>query len=128
MKREKILVVDDSREIAMALVALARSLDYDATAVHGGNEAINSVQRDRPALLLLDLQMPEVSGFDVLRALRADVNYDRMPIVACSATDSSIYRQQAIDAGGQDYLHKNMAFELFDDTVRRQLDAAESRT
>ena len=121
MSRETILVVDDHAAVARALVALARDLGYDATAAYGGREALQRVRDDRPSLVLLDLQMPDVSGFDVLRALRADRRFDGMPVVVCSAAPPDQVRDEAARLGAQDFIAKADAFEKLEVALARQL-------
>ena len=120
-RRDTILVVDDHAEVAKALVALVRQLGYDATAVHDGQSALERVRAARPALVLLDLQMPGVSGFDVLRALRADRRHDDMPVIVCSAAPASQVRDEAIRLGAQDFIAKADAFDELEAAVERHL-------
>lgn len=125
MSRAKILVVDDHAGVAKALVTLARVLGYEATDVHGGQQALDHARAARPDLMLLDLQMPGLSGFDVLRALRADARFDSMPIVACSAAPAEQVRDEAMRLGAQDFIPKEDAFEELGPILGRQLRQAE---
>ena len=118
---DTILVVDDHQEVAKALVALARDLGYVATAVHGGQQALDHVRASPPALVLLDLQMPGVSGFDVLRALRADRRYDGMPVVVCSAAPAWQVRDEVIRLGAQDFIAKADAYDELGAALERHL-------
>lgn len=121
MRNDTILIVDDHPEVAKALVALACDLGYDATAVHGGQQALDHVRASRPDLVLLDLQMPGVSGFDVLRALRADRRFDGMPVVVCSAAPAWQVRDEAVRLGAQDFVAKADAFDELGAALERQL-------
>jgi CheY-like chemotaxis protein len=121
MKAFTILVVDDHAEMARALAALARGLGYNVTTAHGGQEALESVRRSPPDLVVLDLQMPGVSGFDVLRELRADPRFERLPVVICSAASSPYVRDEVLRLGAQDFVSKENAFEQLAGAFARQL-------
>ena len=121
MRRESILVVDDHAEVAKALVALVREFGYEASAVYGGQQALERVHADPPSLLLLDLQMPGVSGFDVLKALRGDRRFAHLPVVVCSAASSPQVRDEVMRLGAQDFIPKADAFEELEGAIARQL-------
>ena len=121
MARKTILVVDDHPDVARALVLLACSLGYNARAVHEGQRALDDMRSTPPDLLLLDLQMPDMSGWEVLRALRADRSFDQLPVVVCSAGYSLQSRVEAMHMGAQDYIGKDNAFEQLKGVVDRQL-------
>ena len=122
MKRETILVVDDHAEVAKALVALVRDFGYEASAAYNGQKALEQVRADPPALMLLDLQMRGVSGYDVLRALRAERRFDRLPVVVCSAASSPQVRDEVMRLGAQDFVAKDDAAEELEGAIARQLD------
>lgn len=115
-----VLVVDDHPEVAKALVFLARSLGYNARAVYSGRQALDDVRTNFPDVVLLDLQMPDISGWDVLAALRGQREFERLPVIICSAASAAVSRQQAIEAGAQDYMDKDKAFEELEDVLNRQ--------
>jgi CheY-like chemotaxis protein len=119
--KKRILIVDDHPDVAKGLAALARGLGYDAHTSFSGEDALTAVRDSPPDALVVDLQMPGVNGWDVVRELRADPAYDTMRIIVCSASDSATYRAKAIEAGAQDYLDKDKAFEELGILLQRQL-------
>jgi CheY-like chemotaxis protein len=121
MAAETILIVDDHHGMAKALAVLARSLGYQTRTVHDGPAALDALRSDPPDLLLLDLQMPGMSGWDVMRTLRADRAFDKLPIVVCSAATSHQSRDEAIRAGAQDYLGKDDAFSGLERILKQLL-------
>ena len=101
-----VLVVDDNRDAADALVALLAAEGHAACAAYSGNEAITQADRVRPHVVLLDIGMPGTSGFDVARALR---DYRRAPkpvIVAVTGASDPSDRLAARMAGFDHYLVK----------------------
>src|SRR4051794_10303387 len=83
-----VLVVDDYVDACDVLRRLVEWMGYDAKCVHSGEAALWGL-RVRPccSLMLLDLMMPGMSGFDVLRELRDDPTLPRVPVVVCSAAE-----------------------------------------
>jgi CheY-like chemotaxis protein len=80
-----ILVVDDDPKAVEVIAAFLPAPAYAVVRAYGGSEAINLAQRVRPDLILLDLMMPEVNGFDVVEALRRNADTARIPILVVTA-------------------------------------------
>ncbi len=121
MERQRILIIDAQPAIAHGLAVLARGLGYEVQVAYGAEEALTRLRTSRPDLITLDLQLPHKSAWDVLRILRADRAFDQMPIVVSSDSETESSRQQAMEAGAQDYFNRNEAFEKFGEIVRQQL-------
>ncbi len=80
-----VLIVDDDPKAVEVIAAFLPSPAYTVARAYNGNEAIALAQRLRPDLILLDLMMPDVSGFDVVRALQKDPATARIPILVVTA-------------------------------------------
>jgi DNA-binding response OmpR family regulator len=105
-----VLVVDDNKDAADALVALLASEGHRARAAYSGKAAIDEADSVRPDVVLLDIGMPETSGFDVARALR---DYRRAPkpvIVAVTGASEPSDKLAARMAGFDHYLVKPVEF------------------
>ena len=95
-----ILVVDDSPDIALISARMLTSRGFAAITSNDGAEALELVARQRPALILLDVMMPGMSGLDVLRELKADPHTSTIPVIMVTAktTDDDVlsgYQQGA---------------------------------
>jgi two-component system phosphate regulon response regulator PhoB len=103
---ERILVVDDEPDI-IALVAyhLARS-GYRVSTAASGTEALQAARDEQPALIVLDLMLPELSGFQVLERLRADKVLADTPVLMLTARREEPDRVQGLSLGADDYLVK----------------------
>jgi two-component system, OmpR family, phosphate regulon response regulator PhoB len=103
---ERILVVDDEPDI-IALVAyhLARS-GYRVSTASSGTEALQAARQEQPALVVLDLMLPELSGFEVLERLRADRGLADVPVLMLTARREEADRVQGLSLGADDYLVK----------------------
>jgi two-component system, OmpR family, phosphate regulon response regulator PhoB len=103
---DRILVVDDEPDI-IALVAyhLARS-GYRVSTAASGTEALQAARDEQPALIVLDLMLPELSGFQVLERLRADKVLADIPVLMLTARREEPDRVQGLSLGADDYLVK----------------------
>ena len=98
-----ILVVEDDRSVARVMVAALRARGYDAAAVATGSAAMNRVEHSSPAVVLLDLGLPDVDGIDVCRRLR---RWSTVPIIIITAEGSDDRKVLALDEGADDYITK----------------------
>jgi two-component system phosphate regulon response regulator PhoB len=103
---ERILVVDDEPDI-IALVAyhLARS-GYRVSTASTGTEALQAAREEQPSLVILDLMLPELSGFQVLERLRAEAAFADVPVLMLTARRDEPDRVQGLSLGADDYLVK----------------------
>ena len=106
MGRALIAVVDDDESVRKALVRLLRSADFDAIAFESARSFIERFEEDSFDCVVLDLQMPDMSGLDLQRYLRM-VYLDRhLPVVVITAHDDPATRDQCLGAGAAAYLRK----------------------
>jgi len=116
-----ILIADDrpsSREL-LGLV-LERS-GYDVVEAEDGTQALERARATEPSLILLDLQMPGLDGYQVLAALRAEPRFAQLPILALTASAMRGDRERILSAGFTDYLAKPAGPEVLRETVARLL-------
>jgi putative two-component system response regulator len=102
----RVLVVDDIEANRNLVTALLTRDGYDIEAVADGPAALESVQRDPPDLILLDVMMPGPTGFDICRVLKADAVTRLIPIILITALQQSDDRVQGFDAGADDFISK----------------------
>jgi signal transduction histidine kinase/CheY-like chemotaxis protein len=93
----KILVVDDDPEEVEIITARIKGLAGTVLRVYGGREAIETAQRERPDLIVLDLMMPDVDGFDVIKTLRARPDTARIPILVMVAKQTTAEDRTRLD-------------------------------
>ena len=110
----KILVVDDTPHNVKLLADILGVKGYAVSTATNGEQALASVAAGAPDLILLDIMMPGLSGYDVCRRLRADPATALLPVVLCTSLDPQGERVKGIEAGADDFLTKpiNQA-ELF---------------
>jgi two-component system OmpR family response regulator len=104
-----ILVVDDEESIADLVSSALRFAGYDVTTVHQGYDALRSVKTMPPDLAVLDVNLPDISGFDVCRKLRHDGH--SFPVIFLTARDQPEDLRAGFGHGGDDYLTKPFSLE-----------------
>jgi DNA-binding response OmpR family regulator len=122
-ERATILVVDDDADLASILQMMLVHGGYDVHVATSGQDALNWLNVNRPDLILLDLMMPDISGFTILRKMRASDRHASMPIVVLTAKADPKTRDETRDAGASEFLTKPINAQSLLDHVRRALAA-----
>ena len=102
----KVLVADDNATSRELIRAILGSEDYQILEAADGEEALARTRLNHPDAVLLDVQMPLMDGFAVLRQLRQDPDYEGLPVAAITAYGMAGDRQRALAAGFDDYIPK----------------------
>jgi class 3 adenylate cyclase len=102
----RILVVDDTPANVKLLVGLLGAKGYQPVAAASGEEALARIAEQLPDLVLLDIMMPGLSGYDVCKRLRADPATALLPVVLCTSLDPKQERINGIEAGADDFIPK----------------------
>src|SRR6266478_7755754 len=103
---EKILVVDDVAVNVKLLADLLGVKGYAVVTAASGAEALEKIDKEQPALVLLDVMMPGMSGYDVCRRIRQNAATSMLPVVMVTALDPAQERVKGIEAGADDFLAK----------------------
>jgi len=117
----KILIVDDE---PINIQVLERALDnkYDTFSANNGYDAIRLVKERKPDLILLDVMMPDLNGFDVCKIIKSDENFADIPILFLTAMDTISGEVTGLQLGGIDYLSKPVNFDLLNLRVRNHIE------
>jgi DNA-binding NtrC family response regulator len=122
----KILVVDDEAEIRSLLGAVLQSKGYEVVTANDGAAALQQVQREHPAVILMDLSMPRMGGMDALPEIkRLD---PEVPVIICTAHADLATAVRAMKLGAYDYLTKPFDVELLALTLERALERSQLRS
>jgi type IV pilus assembly protein PilB len=103
---KKILVVDDNADNRTLAVEGLRSDGYDLVEVENGREALRRIQQDPPDLVLLDLMMPVMNGFEVIKRVRGELGLVDLPIMVLTAMNESESQVLTLELGADDYVSK----------------------
>jgi two-component system, OmpR family, alkaline phosphatase synthesis response regulator PhoP len=102
----KVLIVDDNVQNLELLQAYLEDLEVETIAAYDGPEALASVAKDHPDLLLLDIMMPQMSGFEVCKRLKGDPNTCNIPIIMVTALNEFGDIERGIESGTDDFVSK----------------------
>lgn len=118
-----VLVVDDNMNGRQLAVDILDTLNVDIAEASNGHEALKSVDERTPDLILLDVNMPGMSGFEVLEKLKANPRYQHVPVVMLTAQDDIDSRVEGLKLGADDYLAKPFSPRELIERVRTRLRA-----
>ncbi len=101
-----ILVADDDRDILELVAFRLERAGYEVLTAGDGEQALASAREHRPALAVLDVMMPKLTGYDVTRELRADKETSRIPVILLTARVQEADVARGFEAGADDYVKK----------------------
>ncbi|MCX9083868.1 MAG: response regulator [Candidatus Methanoperedens sp.] len=105
ISKGKVLIVDDE-EINLMVLDAYLNKDYDVIKAGGGKEAIEKITGDKPDIVLLDIMMPHVTGYDVCKFIKENESTHFIPVVIVTALSGSDAKVKCIELGADDYLTK----------------------
>ena len=106
-----VLVVDDNPENLRVLREMLADQGCAVRVARDGHQALRSVEESAPDMILLDIHMPELDGYEVCRRLKADARFQDIPVIFLSALGETFNKVTAYDCGGADYITKPFQFE-----------------
>jgi two-component system KDP operon response regulator KdpE len=123
MTAHRVLVVDDDPALARALTINLRAHGYDVISAHDGSSALDLAAHRQPAVVILDLGLPDIDGVQVIEGIRG---WSAVPILVLSARGTSAEKVDALDAGADDYVTKPFAMDELLARVRAATRRAEA--
>jgi two-component system alkaline phosphatase synthesis response regulator PhoP len=102
----KILIAEDEPHLREVLRFQLENAGYDVIEASDGEQAVEQAHQHQPDLLLLDVMMPHLDGYELTRALRSDPRYATIPIVMLTSKDARIDQLRGLDAGADAYMTK----------------------
>jgi putative two-component system response regulator len=117
----RILIVDDDPDVRETLIRVLRREGYQLLTATNGREALEVVARENPDLILLDVTMPELDGFEVCQQLKNDERTALIPVTMLTGLDDREHRRYGLEAGADDFLTKPFEPSLLRARIRSQL-------
>ena len=114
---ERILIVEDNKFDGRLLTDILESRGYETLQTGDGSEAVNLALANLPDLILMDIQLPDISGLEVTRRLKGDERSRRIPIIALTAFAMGWHEREALDSGCDAYISKPISIFGFLRTV-----------
>jgi two-component system, OmpR family, phosphate regulon response regulator PhoB len=117
----RVLVVEDEDTIATALEFLITREGYGHDRVASGADALPRIRETRPDLVLLDVMLPEVSGYEICKRIRTDPALDGMKVLMMTARGSAMERKKGMELGADGFIAKPFELQALRAEVRRLL-------
>ncbi|MBA4304388.1 MAG: response regulator [Sphingobacteriaceae bacterium] len=115
---QKVLIVDDDPSILLSLDFLMKKAGYAVFIARDGAEALDILQREIPDCLVLDIMMPEVDGYEVLRQVKENAATSHIKVIMLSAKSRETDIQQAMELGADNYITKPFATKKLLEDIR----------
>ncbi|MBT9247544.1 response regulator [Gemmobacter fulvus] len=121
-RRHRVLVIEDEDNIALALDYLMSREGYEPDRIANGGEALGRIRATHPDLVLLDVMLPEVSGYQICADVRRDPGLADVRILMMTARGSAMERQKGLELGADGFISKPFELTELRREVRRLLD------
>ncbi|MBF0498883.1 MAG: response regulator [Candidatus Riflebacteria bacterium] len=121
MDPKKVLAADDEPHILRVVKDKLANAGFNVVTATDGAEALDTARRERPDIILLDVMMPKMNGFEVCRALRAEAEFSKIPILLLTARGQEIDKKMGLDAGATEYITKPFSPRQLLQTVQTHL-------
>jgi CheY-like chemotaxis protein len=118
----KILIAEDERDIRDLVAFTLRFAGHEVVAVENGAEAVEAAPVEMPDLILMDVRMPRMTGYEACQHIKADARVKHIPVVFLSAKGQDSEIQAGMDAGASEYLLKPFGPMELTEKVRELLD------
>jgi CheY-like chemotaxis protein len=119
---KKILIAEDERDIRDLIAFTLRFAGYEVLTANNGEEAVQMTQKEMPDLVLTDVRMPKMTGYEACRLIKADPTTKHIPVVFLSAKGQEAEVQNGLAAGADEYLLKPFAPDQLTRKVAEILD------
>ncbi|MCX7710211.1 MAG: response regulator [Clostridia bacterium] len=121
MFKKKILIIDDTELMVKYITDILTDAEYEVVTAFNGVEGLQKVREEKPDLVLLDVVMPGMDGFEVCKALRDDESNNLMPIIMLTAQDNEDDKLSGLELGADDYIIKPFNYRELLSRVRNTL-------
>jgi two-component system cell cycle response regulator len=112
MTQSKILIVDDNKITLKLIKKYLEGNDFDVTVANDGEECISIVHSWKPDIILLDVMMPKLDGYETIKRLKADENTKDIPVIIVTALNDVTNQVKSIKSGADDFLSKPIEEKL----------------
>ena len=120
-EKKKILVVDDNQDSRELVMKILGKKNYQLLEAFDGEDALNKIMAEKPNLVLMDISMPKIDGYEVTRRLKAMDAYKDIPIVALTAHAMKGDCEKALAAGCKGYITKPINIREFSEQISQYL-------
>ncbi len=122
MANQRILVVEDNRDNMTLIIDVLESMDYEVIEARDGKTGVEKAESERPDLILMDLSLPEIDGWEATRIIKSKDSLSHIPIIALTAHAMVGDRESALEAGCDDYMTKPLDLKVLASKLVKFLD------
>lgn len=122
MRKKKILAVDDEPNILMSIEFILEMEGYEVHIARDGDEALEVAERERPDLILLDINMPRKDGYEVCRILQEREDLSGTKVIMLTAKGQTLEKKKGLEVGADDYVTKPFSAEDLLDKIRKMIE------
>ncbi len=128
MRKDRILVIEDESELGKALKIILELNMFDVFVAENGNEALAILANNQVDLVLCDINLPDMSGYDILTIVRSNNKLEGMPFIFMTAFADDAEIQSGLKAGASAYLTKPFTSKELVATIKKRLEMSRSKT
>ena len=128
MSKARLLIVEDDIDIANMLKIYFTGQNFGVEVAHRGGDALDKTRRNLPNLIVLDIMLPDIDGFEVCRILRTSTRTSHVPIIFLTQKDERSDKLQGLELGADDYITKPFDIEELKLRVQRAITRAEQQS
>lgn len=121
MNQKRILIADDEEDVVSALQFTLEKEGYECLTAYDGKEALDKAKKDHPDLIVLDIMMPKMNGYEVSRFLKFDVRFKQIPIIMLTARTQAKDKEIGQETGADVYITKPFEMDALVSTVKNML-------
>ena len=118
---KKILIVEDNQHLREILASVLHTSGYAILEAATGAQGIEKAVAEKPNLIILDLDLPDITGIDAARTLKNNPTTADIPIIACSALSGAEWREEALRVGIIDYLQKPISLAVIKEKIEEYI-------
>ncbi len=119
---KKVLIVDDEADIRKVVSFRLNKIGYEVLLAIDGQQGLDMIYKDKPDIILLDLHLPVITGYEICRRVKADENLKHIPIIFFSASSGSEIENHTKDYGADDYIVKPFKADDLIAKIKKYLD------
>jgi DNA-binding response OmpR family regulator len=121
MSKDRLLIVEDDPDISNMLRIYFTGQDYEVDTALRGKQALDKARTNLPHLIILDILLPDIDGFEVCKTLRSNASTSHVPIIFLTQKDERADKLQGMEIGGDDYITKPFDIEELKARVQRAI-------